>query len=260
MLLETQRDRQTHYLDDWHRDGFFVLRNVFSCDEMNELTAETDRLLQDCSELISPQNLRCRYMPHHETGESLFEVFDPVNDLSSVCTRFCHDERLLSVLDTIYREPACLFKEKLIFKPPGALGYRLHQDIPLAWDGFPKSFLTVMLAIDPSTEENGCTQVYSGYHRDFLSQDGSVYMLPDDAVDASRQTSLVLNPGDVAFFHGLTPHRSDANRSQQMRRVFYLSYNARSDGGDQRAAHYLQFRKRLSEHRRTTTTEPLYFR
>ena len=172
-------------------------------------------------------------MAHVETGEKLFEVFDPVNDISPVCERFTNDPRLLKrMVESIYGEPACLFKEKLIFKPPGALGYNLHQDIPRTWAGFPRTFLTVLIPIDRSTQENGCTEIFSGYHHEFMAPPDrpDLYMLPADSVDPARRVRLVLEPGDVAIFHGLTPHRSDPNRSSEMRRVFYVSYNARSDG------------------------------
>jgi hypothetical protein len=244
---------------EYENHGFLILRKLFDADEIQRLLIETERLLAERRELISPNNLRCRYMAHYQTGEPLFEVFDPVNDISPICELFCFDRRILSAVEALYGEPACLFKEKLIFKPPGALGYQLHQDIPLAWKGFPKTFLTVLIPIDPSSEENGCTEVFSGYHGDFLSSDGSVYMLPDDCVDVSRRTPLVLEPGDIAIFHGLTPHRSAPNRSNQMRRVFYVSYNAQSDGGEQREAHYAEFRERMREHRQSTTSEIVYF-
>ena len=252
LSCQQRQEYQTH--------GFLVLRNVFDAAEMLDLLTESDRLLDDCRDLISPQNLRCRYMAHHETGESLFEVFDPVNDISSVCERFSLDPRVLSAVESLYGEPACLFKEKLIFKPPGALGYPLHQDIPLAWKGFPRTFLTVSIPIDPSLEENGCTEVFSGYHHDFLTKDGSLYMLPDSLVDVRKRTALVLNPGDIAIFHGLTPHRSAPNRSNQMRRVLYVSYNARSDGGDQRDAHYAAFREKMRSYRQSTTSDPVFYK
>lgn len=247
-------------LSNYQLHGFLVLRHVFSPAEIQNLRNESERLLTERRDLINPNNLRCRYMAHHQTGEPLFEVFDPVNDISPVCERFCEDPRIVSLVESLYGEPACLFKEKLIFKPPGALGYKLHQDIPLAWKDFPRTFLTVLLPIDPSSEENGCTEVFSGYHNDFLSADGSVYMLPDDCVDEQRRTCLILNPGDIAVFHGLTPHRSASNQSGQMRRVLYISYNARSDGGDQRESHYAEFRERMSQHRQSSATEPLFFK
>jgi len=246
---------------EYDEQGFVVLRGFFPAEAIASLREETDRLLEECGDLIDPCNLRCRYMPHFETGEPLFEVFDPVIDISQVCRQFARDPWLLAVIESIYGEPACLFKDKLIFKPCGARGYDLHQDIPQYWPGFPRSFLTVLIAIDPTSRANGCTEVYAGYHRDFLMNDPATYMLPLELVDEERRTYLELEPGDIAIFHGLTPHRSEPNRSAQMRRNFFVSYNACSDGGDQRDEHYRQFRERMSQHRSAENPPPrLYFR
>lgn len=246
-------------LDQYRQHGFVILRDVFTHLEMHKLRLETERLLIERRDLISPQNLRCRYMPHYETGESLFEVFDPINDVSPICEQFTSDPRILNVMKSIYGEPALLFKEKLIFKPPGATGYKLHQDIPLYWEGFPRSFVTVLMPIDTTNRENGCTEVFSGYHADFLSDSPEVYMLPDETVDPDRRTWLEMKPGDVAIFHGLTPHRSEPNKSDSMRRTFYVSYNAASDGGDQRAMHYSQFQQRMKARVESLTGAEAYF-
>ncbi|MEI8380080.1 MAG: phytanoyl-CoA dioxygenase family protein [Planctomycetota bacterium] len=246
-------------LDRYRSDGFVVVRNLFSATEIQGLRQETERLLTECADLINPRNLRCRYMAHHETGESLFEVFDPVNDISPICEQFTHDPRIMNVMESIYEEPALLFKEKLIFKLPGAMGYNLHQDIPLYWEGFPRTFVTVLIPIDETTRENGCTEVFSGYHADFLSNNPEVYMLPDETVDPARRTWLELQPGDVAIFHGLTPHRSSPNRSHAMRRTLYVSYNASSDGGDQRTAHYAKFQDKMRARVESQTGGKTYF-
>lgn len=252
----------TAELDDYRRLGFVIRRGLFASEEIYELRAETDRLLTERCDLIDPKNLRCRYMPHVETGIPVFEVFDPVIDVSPVCARFAADRRILELVESICGGPSCLFKEKLIFKPAGALGYNLHQDIPRFWEGFPRTFLTVLIPIDRATEQNGCTEVFAGYHDDFLSPPDrpDLYMLPEDAVDASRRVKLLLDPGDVAIFHGLTPHRSNPNHSSELRRGFYVSYNARSDGGDQRASHYAQFQEKMRQRLAADAPDSVYFR
>jgi len=249
-------------LDEYRQAGFVIRRGVFSVNEMARLKDESHRLLTERRDLIDPSNLRCRFMNHVETDVPVFEVFDPVNDISPVCARFAADPRILSMVEAIYGEPACLFKEKLIFKPPGALGYNLHQDIPRYWQGFPQTFLTVLMPIDRATEENGCTELFSGYHHEFLSPPDrpDLYMLPEDSVDRARRMKLLLEPGDVAIFHGLTPHRSDPNRSSGMRRAFYVSYNARSEGGSQRENHYREFQERMRGHLTSQGRENPYFR
>jgi hypothetical protein len=243
----------------YQKNGFLILRKVFSSTEMQALNAESERLLTERKDLIHPRNLRCRYMPHYQTGESLFEVFDPINDISPLCEQITHDARIMGYLESIYGGPASLFKEKLIFKPAGAKGYQLHQDIPAYWPGFPKSFVTILIPLDSCSPENGCTEVFKGYHHSHLSTSPQDYMLPEDIVDQSRKVNLILEPGDIAFFHGLTPHRSEPNKTSGMRRTFYVSYNALSEGGDQRTHHYQEFRQRMTQHLMSQSSEPVYF-
>jgi ectoine hydroxylase-related dioxygenase (phytanoyl-CoA dioxygenase family) len=237
--------------------GYLVVREVFAADRIAELAAEAVRLRQR-ADLIDTDNIRCRWQNDVDTGDCRFDCFDPVIDLSAVCERTARDPRLLDIVGALYGGPACLFKDKLIFKAPGTLGYKLHQDY-ISWKSFPPSFLTVIVAIDSAGVDNGATEVFPGYHQrgSLSTQDGMYHQLPDDAVDLSTGVVLDLKPGDVGIFSGFTPHRSGPNRSAQWRRLLYLSYNARSDGGEQREQHYAEFRlwlqDRYAEYGRTST-------
>jgi ectoine hydroxylase-related dioxygenase (phytanoyl-CoA dioxygenase family) len=169
------------------------------------------------------------------------------------------DERILQPLESIYGESPELFKDKLIFKPPGATGYALHQDRP-DWPGFPESFITVLVAIEPADEQNGCTVVYRGYHRQGpMPPQAGQWHLPADAVREADRVPLILQTGDVAIFGCYTPHYSAPNRSGRWRRQLFLSYNARSDGGQQKQQHYAEFHARLRE-RYGEAAGRLYFR
>ena len=247
-------------LSTYRNEGYLVLRGVFSSPEVSALAAEADRLLQR-RDLIDSANLRCRWQNHFATDECLFECFDPVIDISERYTRVAHDERILEPLSAIYQDRARLFKDKLIFKPPGARGYSLHQDY-IGWPDFPRSFVTVLVAIDAADADNGATEVFAGCHRDgYLSpEDGEYHELPLEMVDPSRGIKLELQPGDIAIFGCFTPHRSQPNRSSRWRRQLYLSYNADGDGGERRTRHYQEFhrwlRKKYAEYGKTE----VYFR
>lgn len=232
-------------VDDYHRDGFLILRGVLDEEEVVSLASEAETLLTR-KELIDTQNIRCRWQNHVETGECTFDCFDPVIDIGPVCRYFARDERIMQPLRQIYDDQAHLFKDKLIFKMPGMTGYAMHQDF-ISWKSFPESFVTVIVAIDPTNAENGATEVFAGYHQQgYLSdRDGEYHELSEDIVDLSRGTVLDLAPGDVAFFSGFTPHRSAPNNSNRWRRQLYFSYNAGRDGGEQRDAHYREFHKWL---------------
>ena len=229
-------------------EGFVVVRGLYSRPEIEAAAAEAERLLAEYDHLKNVLNLRCRWRTNVFTGDCTFETFDPVCDIGPVARRLALDPRLFGVLEEIYGEPACLFKDKLIFKPPGVEGYGLHQDW-IAWKNFPRSFLTVLIPYDAADRDNGCTVVYPGYHQGgcLAPEDGEYHELPADSVDEQRAVPLLLSPGDVAIFGGFTPHRSDPNVSSGWRRQLYLSYNALSEGGDQHERHYAEFHRWLEQ-------------
>jgi ectoine hydroxylase-related dioxygenase (phytanoyl-CoA dioxygenase family) len=225
----------------YQREGYLIARGVFSAAEIGRLAADVDRVSREQAKLIDANNMRVRFKQHHVTNETIFEVFDPISDLSPVARSITQDRRILDRLHDLYGEPAELFKDKLIYKPAGAIGATLHQDW-IAWPGFPESFLTVLLAIDPFTAESGATEVFPRCHT-------NGYMSPKDGqhhyVELSnlptQSVPLLLNPGDLAIFTCFTPHRSAPNTSAIARRGYFISYNARSDGGQQYAKHYREF-------------------
>jgi len=248
MLTQTKSSAvDEHTIQIYRATGLSVVRGVFSIDEIAAVSEEANRVL-GLSELIDINNLRCRWQNHHQTEECRFDCFDPIIDLSAPIERMARDRRILEIVSALYGEEACLFKDKLIYKPPGAKGYGLHQDY-IGWESFPRSFVTVLIPIDPATDENGATEVFPGLHKQgYLSaMDGDYHELPLSVVEGTTGIRLCLEPGDLAVFDGMIPHRSAANQSNAWRRQLYLSYNAKSDGGEQRDAHYREFHTWLKQ-------------
>jgi len=243
----------------YHADGFLVVRGVFPAERVEELAREAERI-RARAELIDQNNIRCRWQDD-VNGVCRFDCFDPVIDLSDVCERAARDPKLVAIVSALYGEPACLFKDKLIFKAPGTTGYKLHQDY-ISWTSFPTTFVTAIVAIDAADAGNGATEVFPGYHKQgcLSARDGNYHQLPDDSVDPATGVVLDLAPGDVAMFSGYTPHRSAANRSSQWRRLLYLSYNALNDGGERRETHYAEFRTWLQERYAEYGKTGTYFR
>ncbi|MGH8456075.1 MAG: phytanoyl-CoA dioxygenase family protein [Stenotrophobium sp.] len=247
-------------LRDFQDKGYCAVPRAFSADDVAALDQEAQRLLVR-EDLIHSNNIRCRWADHVDTGECRFDSFDPVTDIAPECARIARDCRIKERLWQIYDNPACLIKDKLIFKPPGAPGYPLHQDY-IGWADFPRSFLTVMLAIDRCDAQSGAVEVFAGYHKQgsLAPEDGQFHRLPAGTVEAARGEILTLEPGDIAIFDGFTPHRSGPNLSGAGRRLLYLSYNSAADDGDLRETHYQQFhawlKERYAEHGKFRT----YFR
>lgn len=249
-------DQVAHY----YTEGYLVVPGVFTVNEMATLGADVDRVARERHDLIDPLNMRVRFKPDVRTNVAMLEVLDPIADLAPVAHAVAHDARLLALLHDLYDEPACLFKEKLIYKPAGALGATLHQDW-IAWPGFPESFLTVIVAIDPFTAESGATEVFPRCHtHGYLSPKDGQHHYVERTNLPTAAVPLVLAPGDIAIFGCFMPHRSAPNTSEQPRRGYFLSYNARSDGGEQYARHYAEFHAWIKAKAPATKREALYFR
>ena len=140
-----------------------------------------------------------------------------------------------------------LYKEKLNLKPPGGSGFAPHLDAPslriaLGPDG-PQTFVTVMVAIDDMTNQNGCLRVLKGpwseeHHCQVIQPEkdgnpdagGRAGAIPIEAADGMDFEDLVVKGGSITLFNGWTPHRSSPNTSPFPRRAVFLTYNPKSEG------------------------------
>jgi ectoine hydroxylase-related dioxygenase (phytanoyl-CoA dioxygenase family) len=91
-----------------------------------------------------------------------------------------------------------------------------------------------MIAVDPSTRENGCLQVLKGSHLlgrlehgRFGDQTGADPERVEAAMKVLELCYCELAPGDTLFFHGNTLHRSDQNHSPHPRWALLCCYNTR---------------------------------
>jgi hypothetical protein len=112
------------------------------------LRAAAGRAVRQRLDLIDQDNIRCRWQNDTDTGACRFDCFDPVIDPSPLSASTARDPRLLALVSVLYGEPACLFKDKLIFKSPGTSGYRLHQDyISDDEEGYSRTVVTVCFGL-----------------------------------------------------------------------------------------------------------------
>jgi ectoine hydroxylase-related dioxygenase (phytanoyl-CoA dioxygenase family) len=218
-------------LGAYRRDGFVIARGVLAPDELAPLDRECTRLWTVVS--LDRNNPRVQWRGHLD-GSPVADRIDPVLDISPAFDRMARDPGLLAAAGSVLGEAADVFKAKLIMKRPGTLGYLMHQDYPY-WEflGVPADdYVILFVAIDRFDAPGGATEMFPGYHH------GRVPAPPADPLDAdetrmdlSRGVMMELAPGDVAFMHSLTPHRSAPNRGAQSRRALIITYVAARHAG-----------------------------
>jgi phytanoyl-CoA hydroxylase len=113
----------------------------------------------------------------------------------------------------------CMFMNK-----PAGQGTLLpwHQDGGDNWGLDRDPPLTLWLALDPATRENGCVEIVPGSHRlGLLSAFGHTISAEHAERYCSANTRYVeLLPGECVLLHNFLIHRSGRNGTSQPRRAF----------------------------------------
>lgn len=246
-------------IDSYKEKGYLVLRNRFTKEEVALWHAECERLLS-LGDVVDPLNLRVGF--RQKDGRPYVEKFDPLIDISPIFKALTEDERILSPLRDLYYDEPLLFKDKLIYKFPGVSGYSMHQDASW-WQGFPyEGLISVMVAVDGATAENGGLELFPGYHDRLRSTPGVLRNMNKEeiaTIDASKGELVETEPGDIILFHSLTPHQSGENKANVSRRQLYLTYSP-SRNGQLYKAHYQHFRRYATKHLSEEDLKKRYFK
>lgn len=220
-------------LQQFSRDGFVVIRRLYSPEEIGQIRTWTEQLATAAEQ---PGKTMMYFEPSRSDGRrilSRIENFVPFHEgFASLITR----RRMQQAVSELFGEPAILFKDKINFKMPGGDGFKAHQDVQAGWDDYASLHITAMVAIDETTPENGSLEFIPGLNKQGML--GPKWAPLDDHHTANKAyVALHCKPGDAVFFDSFAPHRSDPNRTEQARRVLYITYNRASEG-DHRARYY----------------------
>jgi ectoine hydroxylase-related dioxygenase (phytanoyl-CoA dioxygenase family) len=161
------------------------------------------------------------------SGGKVADRIDPVIDISPVFAKLANDPRIVEPVSEMLGAAASLMKAKLITKRPGTMGYLPHQDFPY-WEHMGLAadvMLSVQVAIDRGTPENGALELYPCLHRSRLPSPAGAPLDTDArALDPHPSEVVASEPGDLLCFHSLAPHQSGPNRAGHPRRTLYFTY------------------------------------
>jgi ectoine hydroxylase-related dioxygenase (phytanoyl-CoA dioxygenase family) len=241
-MTSTQQTLTPAQRDEFRESGLLVLKGVFAAEEVAGWIGESDRLWKAALRDGDP---RVQWRGVVGGGE-IADRLDPVWDISPLYHALIHQGTLLEIASSLLGERALPFKAKLIAKRPGTVGYQMHQDHPY-WEflGAPAdAYLNVLVAFDRFDATSGATEGFPGQHHSRVPPPSDEPLDADEArMDTSRGVLIELDPGDIALFHSLLPHRSAPNRSTRERRGLFVTYHA---------ARYAGLTKRYHEDRVTT--------
>ena len=221
----------------FEEDGYLIVRNLFSEKEIQALSkkAHNDRKLnQAASSMDDGKGNAVRLSLWNHPGDGLYGMFS-------------RSKRLVDRVEDLLGGEVYHYHSKIVLKDAKIGGaWAWHQDYGYWYQNgllFP-DLISVMIAVDKATKENGCLQVIKGSHKlgrinHVLSGDqaGADMERVQEALKIQEKVYCEMEPGDALFFHSNTLHASDANNSDQSRWTMICAYNKASNNPYKKSHH-----------------------
>ncbi len=221
-------------IDAYDKDGYVVLNDVFSPNEIAAMQSDAEMLATDRAHMDA--NI------FEKDGKTLRAAWAPEID-SEVYQKVYQSPRVLGAVKQLMGDDVFLYQSRLNYKRPksGDL-FQWHQDYQ-AWktdtipNGDPRAILTVLITLDDTTEQSGPLTFIPGSQKvgpiepfyDTETTSYPLYMIDDAKMDAmfkGEPEFQCLGPaGTVVIFAATLVHMSEKNRSENGRRNLYFAYS-----------------------------------
>jgi ectoine hydroxylase-related dioxygenase (phytanoyl-CoA dioxygenase family) len=216
-------------LNQYHRDGFTVLRKVVGRGTIASLTTAYDQILA-----AGPADYKLMggTNPHIPNPSRLHEVFRENEAIEKAGVRAA---MLMGV------PKAVMCSDMLIYKGPGGTGETpWHQDhayaekpmVPAGAMPDLRSTVQIWIPLDDVDAENGCMHFIPGQHRERMLEHeydpaGRCLRIKDErsVIDLSKAVCCPLSAGDATAHGPNTPHFTPGNLSKKRpRRAYILTF------------------------------------
>ena len=225
----TQKIISDQQVQDFHRDGYVILRGYYSAEEIDRLQKKAfsdDALYKNAWDKKDATGTGSKVSLWQELGDDFYSMFS-------------RGRRLVDSVEKILGEPVVHTSTKIMMKEPFVGGaWEWHQDYGY-WANdnyhlYPR-LVSCMIAINEATVENGCLEVLKGSHHigrinhnKTGDQKGADMEFVNEALKRHELVKVELEPGDTLFFHCNLLHKSNQNRSPNPRWVMIPAYCAES--------------------------------
>ncbi len=240
-------DPSSAYIADYARDGYAIVRGLFSPAEIAAIGAAIDAVHEEGvahGRSFRHGNLFYNVAPNGE-GPPEVRMVQWMSRHQPVLNAVRLDRRFVRVLEPLIGRDLKQIINQLHWKTPGSKGdFAWHQDsrfrLPeAAYRNLGTSYVQTGLAIDPHNPGTGGMRFVPGRHRrGTLNLDTTTEVLgtamDDDALveaglSPEKVVDLVLESGDLAMWSPYLVHASGLNRSSHRRRLYINGYISAGD-------------------------------
>ncbi|MEO5772596.1 MAG: phytanoyl-CoA dioxygenase family protein [Sphingomicrobium sp.] len=230
------------YVADYWRDGYAIIRGLFSAEEIEAIAAATDQLYAEgVAHGRSFRHSNLFYnVAESADGEPLVRMVQWPSYHQPVLNAVRLERRIVRLLEPLLGTSLKQIINQVHWKAPGSLGeFAWHQDSrsrrpPSAYRNLGDSYVQTGLAIDPHGPLSGGMRFVPGTHlsgdlgmncsKKALGAAMTAMALGDVGLEESAAVDLVLEPGDFVMWSPYLVHGSGHNRSTHKRRFYINGY------------------------------------
>ena len=226
----------------FEKEGYLVVENLLSTEEIETCQAEIHQLHQFAAGQesdtekeradIARRHVQREPFAKDETQGDRLPVLrkaENTRQYSDVFRDLAQHPKLIAVVQELIGQDLLLFRSTLMFKPAfHGSSHGLHQDSAY-WPMEPPNLVTVSIALNDATPENGCFKVIPKSHLWGMQSWGHIARqqdaeLTDRKEVAAQQMDVPLSAGSALFFHSLMVHGSGPNSTPHPRNTALYAY------------------------------------
>lgn len=199
------------YIEEMRRDGFTVLKNVLTQEEVAYTRTALDEIYRRQVEEFGLDNLKLLKDCYIVRSMLAYDDF--------FLHRIACNDKILPVVKKMIGNNLSLSSQVGILSPPDDILYQTAWHRELQYQHFTISrpiAMQSLLCIDPFNASTGGTFFIPGSH---LHEP-----FPSDEYANKHQIQIIANPGDAVIFDALTYHRAGINTSPAVRRAINNLY------------------------------------
>jgi len=216
-------------IKDFKKNGYLVLPDFFSHQEMNDLAESIENFVNDHEGRMKERKEKDLVS---RADEILFT--DHIAEQSPEVMEFVKKEKLTSLVNQFINTDLTLYWNQSVYKKP-----EVKKDFPWHQDnGYapvePEEYITCWIALEDATIENGCIWVLPGSHKQGTVPHKETPIGMQCYFGDQPGTPVPLKKGGMVVFSSLLFHRSGPNVTKdQIRKAFIVQYTpAHAKNGD----------------------------
>ncbi len=211
----------------YHENGYLVVEDVLSAEELTALQRVTDEFVERSRQISQHNEIYDLEANHSAERPRLRRIKNPIAQ-HEIYDQTLRHPGILDRVEQLIGPGVRRQNTKLNMKEPDhGSAVEWHQD----WAFYPHTnddVLAVGVCIDDMTEENGCMLMAPGSHKGELysHHENGVFVgaVSDPNFEPGETAKCLIKAGGITIHHARTLHASTPNHSTNPRRLLLFEY------------------------------------